>query len=456
MKQQWMFCNGEGNVGEGRASALPGTLMPRPNRTENSPSRRALIAGVALSATGWLAVRKSALTQTVFSGAGHGTKGDILIFVFLRGGMDGLNAVIPHGEDEYYRRRPTIGLAPPNDRRAEASERAIDLDGFFGLHPKLSMLKPIYDRGDLALVHAAGSWDQTRSHFEAMATVERGQGGKPEGAADGWVARHLASSDTGNASPLRAVAISNLMPDSLRGATSALALASLSEFRLAFSGDNGPRLRKALDSLYAEGMDAVREAGRETLSVLDAVRRLDPDRYAPARGAVYPAGELGTAMKQVACLIKGEVGLEAACLDLGGWDTHVAQGRGAGWFATQAAELGGALAALDTDLGPAMRRVTVIAMSEFGRRLQENSGLGTDHGRGGAVFLMGGGVRGGKVHGRWPGLRRGDLEDEIDLKVATDYRDILAEIVRMRLRNDRTHEIFPGHTPKSLGLFDHV
>jgi uncharacterized protein (DUF1501 family) len=363
-----------------------------------------------------------------------------------------LNIVIPYGEDAYHRARPNLRLAPPNVSIRNAGSRVADLDGFFGLHPALAPLLPIYKEGSLAFVHAVGSGDQTRSHFEAMTAMERGLARPGSGLSSGWLGRHLSSHPASASSPLRAVAFSSGVPDSLRGTTDAVALPSLTDFRLnAPPGAEDDRgWHATLADLYGHGADDVTLAGRDTLFTLDALRKMDPANYEPARGAVYPDNALGSGLKQTACLIKGRIGLEVACLDHGGWDTHVAQGATEGWQPLLLGDLGRSLAAFARDLGGEMRRVTVLVMTEFGRRVQENSGLGTDHGRGSVMFLVGGGVRGGKVYGNWPGLEPGQLEPPGDLRVTTDYRDVLAELLTYRLGNRQLGDVFPGYAPRTV------
>jgi uncharacterized protein (DUF1501 family) len=420
-------------------------------------SRRGLLGG-ALAAVAWARSGGSALADLALNPGRREPDGDVLVTVFLRGGADGLTLVPPVGEDAYHRRRPNLAVAAPRDRRAAAANRALDLDGFFGLHPALAPLHPLYRDGTLAVVHACGSGDQTRSHFEAMAAMERGLADDRTGTASGWLARHLSSlppAGGGSASPLRAVAFSGTLPDALRGATNVTTLLSLADFRLQARTVPAPRgedLLEALGEVYGDGGgdDAAARAGRETIAVLDTLRRIDPARYRPAAGAAYPDSELGNGLRQVACLIKSGVGLEVACLDRGGWDTHVAQ---SGWIGPQLADVGSSLAAFVRDLGPqAMRRVTVLVMTEFGRRLQENSGLGTDHGRASTLFVIGGGAVGGKVWGQWPGLEDHQLDGPGDLRVTTDYRDVLGEIVRKRLGNRRLDAVFPRHRPHFHGI----
>ncbi len=417
-------------------------------------SRRQVLGGAGLAAVGWAAKGGTALADVAVSVDGKETSRDILVTVFMRGGADGLNIIVPYAEDAYHRRRPNLGIASPKDNRAAATNRAIELDGFFGMHPALAPLVPHWQKGLFSCVHAIGSADQTRSHFEAMMTMERGQPNEETGTASGWLARHLSTTQGDISSPLRAVAFSNTMPDILRGATDATALNSLNDFRLILPGDskNEAEMRSVLAEFYKDGNDAVAHAGRETLAVLDTLNKINPANYKPSNGAAYPASDLGTGLRQVACLVRGSVGLEVACLDHRGpysWDTHVTQNT---VFGQQVGDLGAALAAFLQDMGPEMARITLVVFTEFGRRLQEGSSLGTDHGRGSCMFVMGGSVVGGKVFRRWPGLEEHQLEPPGDLRVTTDYRDVLAEIVQKRLRNPHLADVFPDYTPQPLGI----
>ncbi|HLJ56593.1 MAG TPA: DUF1501 domain-containing protein [Chthonomonadaceae bacterium] len=476
-------------------------------------ARRQVLTGAALAAvTGAAAAfgqSRSGLASIAVGDHIAQTGADTLVVLFLRGGADGLNIVAPYGDDHYYRLRPTLGLGGPNDRKTAPKSRLVKLDDFFGLHPALAPLGPLHDQGVLAAVHAIGSDDQSRSHFEAMEAMERGLAQVTGGTSSGWLARHLQSTAKDGDSPLRAVAFSETMPDSLRGATGATAMTSLADFRLVapFEGPTGAggaahhapaklggrlaalgdrfsdaaarrRARLHADPNAGERLsafeqtlremygldgapaprtagapaDTLRSGGAAALAAMDAIKRLDPANYKPEPGAKYPDGDVGNAFRQVACLVKGDAGLEIACLEMGGWDTHVAQGADIGWQALRLTELGQALAAFAHDLGPHMGRVTTVVMTEFGRRAQENSGLGTDHGRAGAWLLMGGPVVGGKVHADWPGLGSHQLDPVGDLRVTTDYRDVLAEIVRYRLKNDRIADVFPDYTPRYRGV----
>lgn len=406
-------------------------------------SRRGLLATLGLGAVGMLGGR-SALAQVVVSEDAKDHQGDVLVSVFLRGGMDGLSAVVPYGEDAYHRARPNLRLRSPKDASAGAAYQALDLDGFFGLNPAMASLLPLFKEGRMSFVHAAGSGDQTRSHFEAMNAMERGMFQMRGGVQTGWIARHLATTPRRNQTPLRAVALSATMPDSLRGASHATAMESLTDFRLA-----DPEMRDMLVSLYGNGQDVMTQAGRETLDVLAKLSKIDV-KLDPKK---YPANALGQALQQVAVLIRSNVGLEVASLEMGGWDTHVAQGTVNGWLPSYLKDLATALAAFEADMGPEMKRVTVIVQTEFGRRVEENTGLGTDHGRASTMFLMGGGTVGGKVFAEWPGLEKNQLDEVGDLRVTTDYRDVLADALTCRVAGSQPSAVFPDWERKKRGFF---
>jgi uncharacterized protein (DUF1501 family) len=436
---EWWSCDGRGGDKERRLPA---------------PSRRDVVVG-ALSAALALWASRSALADITVNPKSE--TGDVLVTLFLRGGMDGLSLVVPYGDDDYYRARPTLALAAPK----KTGGSVVDLDGFFGLHPAAAALAPFYREGKLAAVHAVGSGDQTRSHFEAMAAMERGlKGGGPDyasGAASGWIARYLNATIPTNPSPLRAVAFTGVLPDMLRGATDTSVLSSLTDYQLnAPAKPEGPGFAASLQKLYASGDDPVSRSGREIQKVLETLKRVDPAHYKPENGATYPQNYLGDGLRQVALLIKADVGLETAFLDPTGWDTHVGQGGATGFLAMRFKDVADALAAFANDLGPSgLSRVTVLVMTEFGRRVGENSGLGTDHGRGSSLLLLGGGVNGSKVYGEWPGLAPGELEPPGDLRVTTDYRTVLSEIVTKRLRrgNEALPTLFPGYaSARPLGL----
>jgi uncharacterized protein (DUF1501 family) len=372
-----------------------------------------------------------------------GPKADVLISIFLRGGMDGLHAVPPHGDPQYRKQRPTLAVPEPGKTGG-----LVDLDGFFGVHPELAPVAELFKAKRLALVHACGSPDTTLSHFEAMQTMERGVS-DGNVTASGWISRHLASMDAANASPLRAIAFGDVLPKSLQGSLSAMAIRSLTEFRLGIPDGWSDGFRPMLAGLYSGGDDPARIAGRETLRLLRSLEKLDPDKYQPEGGAAYPESDFGRGLRQAAQLVKAEVGLEIAAIDLGGWDSHVAQET---LMQGLMRDLGKGLHALHADLGERMKRVTVVAQTEFGRRVHENSGLGTDHGRASALFLMGGGTRGGRVYGEWPGIGPDQVDQDGNLRVTTDYRDILGEVVERRLGNRALHRVFPQYQPRYLNL----
>ncbi len=403
-------------------------------------SRRGLLIGSSLALLG-LGLKKTALGQIALRITKDAADGNTLVVIFLRGGVDGLNVVVPYAEDSYYKARPTLAIGRPSDNSVKKEDRALDLNGFFGLHPSLAPLVPLYEDGNLAFVHAIGSMDDSHSHFEAMNCMERGLASSGSGDPSGWLARHLMTTPNRTAA-MRAVAIGDTMPDSLRGASTALALESLDEFRLEGDAD----FRQAIDKLYANGNDPLTAAGRQTLKALDAISSLPP-----ADRQTYPDTELGRGLRQVSALIKSGVGVEIACLDKTGWDTHVAQGAGTGILASQLRELGEAFAAFARDMGSRMDRVTVVAQTEFGRRVHENDGFGTDHGHGSMMMLMGGGIKPG-VHAKWPGLREDQLYGPGDLQVTTDYRNVFAEILARRFQNENSAAVFPGLAPSFPGF----
>lgn len=369
--------------------------------------------------------RRSFLTMALRP---EGPPGDVLVQVFLRGGADGLNLVAPYADPGYRAARPTLALGAP-----DAKGGALDLDGRFGLHPVLAPLVPLWRAGELAIVHAAGSDDSTRSHFEAQDLMERGND-----PASGWIARHLRTAP-GRRGALSAVAIADVMPESLRGSPGASAVPSLEGFSL-----RAPEgFERAVAALYESEAGDLGASGRQVLQTLGTVERLRSE------GAGRDPGSLAGALEQVGRLVRAEVGLEAACVDLNGWDTHFVQGT---LFDGLARELGEGLSSFWAGLGEFRRRVTVVVMTEFGRRVAENVSFGTDHGRGGAMFVLGRGLSSKRVLGEWPGLGPEVLEGPGDLPVTTDYRDVLGELVAKRLGNPEVRRVFPGREPKPVGV----
>jgi uncharacterized protein (DUF1501 family) len=419
--------------------------------------RRFLQSAAVLAGTvAWPASRSFCVPRLAFAPRQAAPRGDTLMVVFLRGAADSLNIVVPHGESAYYARRPTLGIPRPDDRRAAASLRAVDLDGFFGLHPALRPLLPAWQAGQLAPIHACGAPDESRSHFRAMELMERGVDDE-RGPASGWIGRHLGSLNTGNPSPLRAVGLGQLPQRSLSGAVPISALRSIADFHLGADAQAVAQMQAALGSLYGGGDPRAAQAplnvlGQETLEILNTLQALDPQGYQPSGGAAYPDSEFGLGLRQIAMLVKAEVGLEVAAIDVGGWDTHFAQGGSEGLMAGLLRDLAQGLAAFHADLFAYTNRLTIVTMSEFGRRVQENGSLGTDHGHGSLMLLMGGHVAGGQVHGAWPGLGDEQLVGPGDLAVTTDYRDVLAEVCAKRLNNSAVEAIFPGYAAQPRGF----
>ncbi len=367
-----------------------------------------------------------------------GARKKILVAIFQRGAADGLNIVVPHGEKAYYDLRPTIAIPRPGS----GEQAALDLDGFFGLHPSLAPLEPLFSQRHLAIVDAVGSPDPTRSHFDAQDYMESGTPGL-KATADGWMNRALPKAE--KESPLRAISLGAVLPRTMRGAQPAVALQSLEDFRI-LKAQAAPEL----EQLYLSASDpALQTTGRETFEALAMLQAVQKRAYQPAAGAEYPRGRFGDSLRQIAQLIKADVGMELAFADVGGWDHHVNE---SARLANLLRDYGQGLAAFWTDLGDRMEDIILVTMSEFGRTAHENGNRGTDHGHANCMFVMGGAVQGGKVYGRWPGLQREQLYENRDLALATDFRDVLAELVARHLGNRPSETVFPGFTPKFLGL----
>jgi uncharacterized protein (DUF1501 family) len=368
-------------------------------------------------------------------------RSDTLVVVFLRGAADVLNMVVPHGEDAYYQLRPSLGIARPDDSKKKKEERALDLDGFFGFHPNMSALLDAWQSEQLVIIHACGAPDESRSHFKAMELMERGVEDE-RGPASGWIGRHLATLNTGNTSPLRAVGMGTRPQRSLIGSVPVSALRSIADFHLGGDPRALQQMRSALETVYANDI-----LGQDTLSIMDTLQKLDPVNY-QSPFTNYPDSEFGLALKQTAMLIKANVGLEVSAIDVGGWDTHFAQGSSTGLMPNLMQDLADGLAAFHADMFDYQNQLTTVTMSEFGRRASENGSLGTDHGHGSMMMVLGGNVSGGKVYGQWPGMAEGQLIGPGDLAVTTDYRDVFSEILQKRLNNPATNKIFPEYQPK--------
>jgi uncharacterized protein (DUF1501 family) len=379
------------------------------------------------------------LSRALYAADAPSPRKKILVAIFQRGAVDGLNVVVPHGESRYYEMRPTIAIPKPGS----GENAAIDLDGFFGLHPSLSSLKPMFQANRLAVVHAVGSPDPTRSHFDAQDYMESGTPGR-KATGDGWMNRALPPER--QKSPVRAVSFTPDVPRALRGRNEAVAIANLNDFQV-----RDPRGAATFESMYAGTLDKVLNGtGRETFEAVKLMQSIQKQGYTPSGGAQYPNGRLGQSLKQIAQLIKSDVGLEVAFTDAGGWDTHVNE---APQLTRLLREFGDALAAFYQDLGDHMADVSVVTMSEFGRTARENGNRGTDHGHANVMFAFGGDIQGGKIYGDWPGLADEQLYENRDLNLTTDFRDVLGELVTRHLGNRQLGSVFPGYEePKFRGL----
>jgi len=347
--------------------------------------------------------------------------------------------VVPFGERAYYASRPSIAIAQPNE-----TDGAIDLDGFFGLHPRMAPLAPLFTRGELAIVHACGSHNETRSHFDAQDYLESGTPGV-KSTRDGWLNRYLHAREHERASPFRAVALTPQLPRTLQGTAPALAVGRLEQFGVRGGSTDGT-LASSFEQQYAQAADSLLQpTAREAFDAIELLGAASPWRYAPSNGAEYPRSGFGEAMKQIAQLIKSDLGLEVAFTELGQWDHHANEGGATGQIANRLADFANGIAAFSDDLGDRMADVIVVTMSEFGRTVKENGSRGTDHGHGNAMMVLGGDVRGGKVYGRWPGLEREQLWQGRDLAVTSDFRDVFSEIVTGFLGARDTSTIFPGY-----------
>ena len=391
------------------------------------------------------------LRRTAFGLALPATKkGKVLICLFQRGAADALNVVVPFGERAYYQMRPSIAIPAPLS--GQGAGAALDLDGFFGLHPSLAPLKPLWDRGLLAPIHAVGSPSSTRSHFDAQDYMESGTPDM-KGTTDGWLNRYLAANGTCEqckVTPFRAVAMTPQTPRILEGSAPAVAMNSLEEFAVRSGGDQTARL----EALYRTGSaDLIHGTGQEMFEAVKMLKSANPQQYQPENGAMYPRSQFGQRLRQIAQLVKSDVGLEIAFADIGGWDTHVNQGGVQGQLAQRLDDFAQSIAALTADLGDRMEHTVILTMSEFGRMARQNGNGGTDHGHAGAMFVIGGSVKGKKVHGRWPGLAAEQLYEGRDLALTTDFRTVFAEIATKHLGATKMDALFPKFTPSAwLGL----
>jgi len=400
-----------------------------------SITRRVFLRNSALAVVGTTAI-PSFLTRAAFGSIESATRPKRLVVIFQRGAADGLNIVVPHAERAYYAMRPSINI-PRKD--------VLDLDGFFGLHPSMASLQPIWTQGHLAIVHAAGSPDPTRSHFDAQDFMESGTPGV-KATNDGWLNRTLHSMPApADKSAFRAIALGPALPRILNGPEPAVAVNNVQEFGVGGRNPSTVPIANTFEAMYAQSVDTVLHGtGQETFDAVKMLKAADPSKYRPAPGADYPRGRFGESLRQLAQLIKANLGVQIAFADIGGWDHHVNEGSTQGQIANVLRDFSQSLSAFWTDLGDLGEDTVVITMSEFGRTARENGNRGTDHGHANVMFLMGGPVKGGKVYGQWPGLEQSQLYEGRDLAVTTDFRRVLGEAVAQHLGNTQLDHVFPG------------
>ncbi len=415
-------------------------------REYNRLSRRRFLSGTATGALlastlpAWLP--KVAFAQDYASGR------DVIVSIYLRGGVDGLTLCVPHGENAYYTARPNIAIPRPGQ-----TDGAIDLDGFFGFPPAMGALADAYRAGHLLVVHATGSNDPSRSHFDAQRFMEVGKP-RDAGLNTGWLGRHLASVPPlrGDAS-LRALGIATGLQQTLQGAPLALPIPNPASFGLTGSAGSAQQRVDWLGDDYGDADDAVKAAAQNTINTFGLLQSIGFASYQPGGGAVYPNNGFGNALRSAAALIKAQVGVEAIQIDLGGWDTHSNQGPISGGMAANMRTLAGGIAAFHRDVfSGSVTNVTLVAVSEFGRTVRQNTSQGTDHGHGNALFVLGQNITGGRVLRQWPGLGSGQLYQNQDLQVTIDYRDVLAEVVQNRLGTTNLSFVFPDYAPRFRGV----
>ncbi|MBK7391922.1 MAG: DUF1501 domain-containing protein [Chloracidobacterium sp.] len=402
-------------------------------------------SGIGLASFGLMAAAPKFLHQYANAAAltgGYGKK-KVLVTIFQRGAVDGLNMLVPHGDSEYYNLRPTIAVAKPGK-----TDGAINLDGTFGLNPAMTAFEPFWKSGQLAAITSVGSPDNTRSHFDAQDYMESATPGN-KGTKDGWLNRLLQANAAKDTSPFQAVSMTQQLPRALYGKAPSVAMTNLSDFSIK-AGLYTSDMKGGFEGIYQQNAkDTLGETGKETFEAVNFLKQANPSQYKPENGAVYPASDLGRSLQQIAQLIKAGVGLEVAFTDTGNdirWDTHTNEGGGRGQLANFLRTFSQAIAAFATDLGKRMDDVMVLTMSEFGRTARENGSRGTDHGHGNTMFVLGNSVKGGKVYGDFRGLGRDKLYDGRDLDVTTDFRDVFAEAANKHLGAKDLAKIFPNYT----------
>ena len=404
-----------------------------------SITRRVFLRNGALAIVGTAAL-PSFLTRAAYGAESLGSLNKRLVVIFQRGAADGLNIVVPHGEAAYYSMRPSISI-PRN--------AVLDLDGFFGLHPAMTSLQPLWKQRHLAIVHAAGSPDPTRSHFDAQDFMESGTPGV-KATEDGWLNRALHTLPAPEEkSAFRAIALGPSLPRILSGSEPAVSVNNINDFGVGGRNPNAAPIANTFEAMYEHSVDSVLHGtGQETFEAVRMLKSANPSTYTPAPGAEYPRGRFGESLKQLAQLIKANLGVQVAFADIGGWDHHVNEGSTQGQIANVLHDFSQALSAFWTDLGDLAEDTVIVTMSEFGRTARENGNRGTDHGHANVMFVMGGPVKGGKVYGRWPGLDQSQLYEGRDLALTTDFRRVLGEAVYDHLGNKSLDAVFPGFENK--------
>jgi uncharacterized protein (DUF1501 family) len=403
-------------------------------------TRRVFLRNSALAVVGTAAV-PSFLTRAAFGAVENGGRTKRLVVIFQRGAADGLNIVVPHGESQYYAMRPSINIP---------KKSVLDLNGFFGLHPSLAPFQPLWQQGHLAIVHAAGSPDTTRSHFDAQDFMESGTPGL-KATEDGWLNRTLRDTPGPNpTTPFRAIALGPSLPRILSGPEAAVAMNNINDFSVGGKSPKPSPAATAFEAMYDHSSDSVLHGtGEETFDAVKMLKAADPGKYTPAPNANYPKGRFGDSLRQLAQLIKANLGVQVAFADIGGWDHHVNEGATEGQLANVLGDFSGSIAAFWNDLGDLGEDTVVVTMSEFGRTARENGNRGTDHGHANVMFVLGGPVKGGKVYGRWPGLDQSQLYEGRDLALTTDFRQVIGEAVNRHLGNKNLAEVFPGYDNQS-------
>jgi uncharacterized protein (DUF1501 family) len=400
-----------------------------------SITRRIFLRNSALAVVGTAAV-PSFLTRAALGAVDASTRNKRLVVIFQRGAADGLNIVVPHAEPQYYAMRPSINIP---------RKSVLDLNGFFGLHPSLSAFQPLWQQGHLAIVHAAGSPDTTRSHFDAQDFMETGTPGVKI-TEDGWLNRSLHSAPaTAQNSPFRAIALGPSVPRILSGSEPAVAMNNINDFSVGGKNSKASRAASAFEAMYDHSSDSVLHGtGAETFDAVKMLKAADPGKYKSAPGANYPKGRFGDELRQLSQLIKANLGVQVAFADISGWDHHVNEGATEGQLAGVLTDFSQSLAAFWTDLGDLGEDTVIVTMSEFGRTARENGNRGTDHGHANVMFVLGGPVKGGKVYGRWPGLDQSQLYEGRDLALTTDFRQVIGEAIARHMGNKNLNTVFPG------------